>query len=265
VLLLPELSRIPIEVEIAIIFTIHLLSKIGLENRTLESIFENYLVVIEGVTLVVTLWLSRRVARSLINFEDAIDKSILDVADFTSQDLLYDIQHINEVLLRARRYKYTVSLIYLEFCGLPALKNSLSIHWNREKRLENRYLRTYIVKVLKELLLDDSDIITWHKNNLVLCLPEKTLADTTEFVHNLEELFRIVFEVNIQTGVATFPGDALVAFDLLEVSSARMKEKGSTQLVGLKYESGLAQSESDQVVVPQRETHNIIGETATGG
>jgi hypothetical protein len=240
VLIVPELNYVPAAIELAVILMVYLLARLGLEGHRLSFIFGHYLTLIDILVISTTLVLARKVSQSLNRFENEIDKTILDSADFNH---LYHEHMISDELLRARRYQHTVVLLYLQFKTLPALKGNFISRWSRMKRLENRYLRTYIIKLIKDLLLDDCDIIAWHKGDLLICLPEKNLVETSELIHNLEELCQVVLNIRVTIGSAVFPHDALVAFDLVRAANKRSQ-----------------QTAPPRIAAPKQKARHIIGD-----
>ena len=142
----------------------------------------------------------------------------------------YNEQVINEELRRARRYNRRVALFYIRIQNLTVLNGGILGRWNRKMVFQSRYLRVYIIQLLFDFLLKESDIIMWYGRDLVICSPELDQTTAEEFAGKLKQAFEVLMVTSPTVGTAVFPDDALLGSKLLEVASqeaSQTQEKSS--------------------------------------
>lgn len=178
----------------------------------------SYGTVLEIGMVLVTLWLSRSFSSAIIWYENTVDSAVVGEANPMRHNLQLDETAIADELLRARRYGYPVTLLYVRLDMIPALQNGYRTRWNRRRALKKRYLQTHITELVRSLLLDTVDIITWQKNNLMIFLPQKSKSAVSVQIRQLEEVFKNVLNLSFEIGVASFPENALVLPDLINAA-----------------------------------------------
>lgn len=185
-------------------------------DDVIDSLFV-YIAITEIVTLLVTLWISRYVSVAVASFEDAVENAVLDTDKLRVLSMVEGEEQINHELFRARRFDRPVSVLYLRNSTLPSLNRTFSEQFDLETAFRRRYLLHRIAQLV-EAMTYRSDVIAWHNDNLVLCLPETTRDNAILFARQLHSMLGIRLNLNMKIGLAVFPDDALIFTDLIDVA-----------------------------------------------
>lgn len=250
--MVPRLSTLHFAREVTVVLVTYLVLSLIFATSSISELIGDYATFFEIVLLVGTLWSARRVSDSITNFEDTIDEAVLGSANLGFQTFVqekntmagtihkpeklslktftYNEQVINEELRRARRYNRRVALFYIRIQNLTVLNGGILGRWNRKMVFQSRYLRVYIIQLLFDFLLKESDIIMWYGRDLVICSPELDQTTAEEFAGKLKQAFEVLMVTSPTVGTAVFPDDALLGSKLLEVASqeaSQTQEKSS--------------------------------------
>lgn len=185
-------------------------------NALIDSLFV-YITITEIVTLLVTLWIGRNVSVAVASFEDAVENAVLDTSKLRVLSMVEGEEQINHELFRARRFDRPVSILYLRNSALPSLNRTFSEQFDLETAFRRRYLLHRIAQLV-EAMTYRSDVIAWHNDNLVLCLPETTRDNAVLFAKQLHSMLAIRLNLDLRIGLAVFPDDALIFTDLIDVA-----------------------------------------------
>lgn len=227
VLVLPRFNRAPFYMSLSVIFLVYAITKYFLGFIDVTDPQFAYITLVEILVLIVTLWVGRVISNSISNFEQAIEGAIFEEQNAKVLDSLSGEQAIGDELLRARYYQRSVTLIYIHIVGFEVVtQRPFWQRLQRERNLEERYLKTHVAGLLHGLLYP-SDMLTWYNGGLVICLPETSKLEARPFVRQLHQLFDNVLKIDAEIGVAGFPEDGLIYDDLMQI--ARSKPIRATQ------------------------------------
>lgn len=176
-----------------------------------------YIMITEIVTLGITLWVGRNVSVAVASFEDAVENAVLDTSKSRALNTAEGTDQINHELFRARRFNRPVAILYLRNSHLPGLSRTFSEQFDLEYAFRRRYLLHRIAQLV-EALTYRSDIIAWHNDNLVICMPETTRENALVFAKQLHSMLQIRLNLDVKMGLAVFPQDALIIGDLIDVA-----------------------------------------------
>ncbi len=187
-------------------------------NRTasVDNMFI-YIMVTEIVTLGITLWVGRNVSVAVASFEDAVENAVLETSKSRALNTTEGTDQINHELFRARRFNRPVAILYLKNSHLPGLSRTFSEQFDIEYAFRRRYLLHRIAQLV-EALTYRSDIITWHNDNLVICMPETDRENALMFAKQLHSMLQIRLSLDVKMGMAVFPHDALIIGDLIDTA-----------------------------------------------
>lgn len=201
VLTIPEVGQIPFLVSAIVAAMLHAALTIVAEAFGSAHAMWSYGTALEIGMVLVTLWLSRSFSSSIIWYETTIDSAVVGEANPMRHNLQMDETTIADELLRARRYGYPITLLYIRLDMVDTLQNGYKTRWNRRRALKKRYLQAHITELVRSLLLDTVDIITWHKNNLMIFLPQKPKSAISVQIRQLEEVLQNVLNLSFKIGV----------------------------------------------------------------
>lgn len=171
---------------------------------------------IELLMLTVTLYVARQVSTTVATTEKSIRDSLLPWYGFTVLNEDEGEKAIAEEILRARRYERPLALLHI---SIPRLHKKPFTRWSHRKLLEYDYANLRIIQIIRNVIYD-SDIITWHGSDLVVCLPETSPEEASVVAFPLNALLKSSLRDGAKVSVAHFPGDALVYKDLLDAAAA---------------------------------------------
>jgi hypothetical protein len=175
-----------------------------------------YLLATELMILFVTVYLARWTSLATTNTEQSIRTALLQLNATNNVLSEYEGEKvISEEILRARRYERPLTLVHVD---IPRLHKKRFTRWSQRNLLEYEYVNLRVVQIIRNLIYD-SDIIAWHKNSLVVCLPETTREEAAVLALPLEAMLTACVHEPAKVGMAHFPDDALVYNDLLEIAA----------------------------------------------
>lgn len=218
VLTIPEVAQVPLLISSIVVAAFHAALTVIAEALGSSHALWSYGTALEIGMVLVTLGLARGFSCSILWYETTVDSAVVGDANPMRHNLQMDETTIADELLRARRYSYPITLLYIRLDMVDALQNGYKTRWNRRRALKKRYLQAHITELVRSLLLDTVDIITWHKNNLMIFLPQKPKSAVSVQIRQLEEVFQNVLNLSFTIGVASFPENALVLPDLINAA-----------------------------------------------
>ena len=175
-----------------------------------------YLLGAELIVLFVTTYLARWTSLATSNTEESIRSALLQLNATNNVLSEYEGEKvISEEILRARRYERALTLIHVD---IPRLHKKRFTRWSQRNLLEYEYVNLRVVQIIRNLIYD-SDVIAWHRNSLVVCLPETTREEAAVLALPLEAMLTACVQEPAKVGMAHFPDDALVYDDLLEIAA----------------------------------------------
>lgn len=211
-----------------------------------------YLLAIELMILFATTYLARWTSLVTSNTEHSIRTALLQLNATNNVLSEYEGEKvIAEEILRARRYERPLTLIHVD---IPRLHKKLFTRWNQRNLLEYEYVNLRVVQIIRNLIYD-SDIIAWHKDSLVVCLPETSREEAAVLALPLEAMLTACVHEPAKVGMAHFPDDALVYNDLLEIAAkaAPLSSDSDGQNIGYEIPSFVV-PESVAALVPEHKS-----------
>lgn len=212
-----------------------------------------YLLAAELMILFATTYLARWISLATSDTEQSIRSALLQLN--TTNNVLSEYEGekvISEEILRARRYERPLTLVHVD---IPRLHKKRFTRWSQRNLLEYEYVNLRVVQIIRNLIYD-SDVIAWHKNSLVVCLPETTREEAAVLALPLEAMLTACVHETAKVGMAHFPDDALVYNDLLEIAATAAPlapEPTDQQSVGYEIPSFVA-PESVAALVPEHKS-----------
>lgn len=215
-ILYPEYASKPMQVTFVPLMVIYGACKaVESTGRVIDPPFY-YLLTAEVIILVVTTYLARWTSLATSNTEQSIRTALLQLNATNDVLSAYEGEKvISEEILRARRYERPLTLIHV---NIPRLHQKRFTRWSQRNLLEYEYVKLRVVQIIRNLIYD-SDVIAWHKNSLVVCLPETTREEAAVLALPLQEMLTACVQEPAKVGMAHFPDDALVYDDLLEIAA----------------------------------------------
>lgn len=246
-ILYPEYASKPMQVTFVPLMVIYGACKaVDSTGQVIDPPFY-YLLGIELMILVVTIYLARWTSLAASNTEHAIRTALLQLNATNNVLSEYEGEKvIAEEILRARRYERSLTLIHV---NIPRLHKKLFTRWSQRNLLEYEYVNLRVVQIIRNLIYD-SDIIAWHKESLVVCLPETSREEAAVLALPLEAMLTACVQEPAKVGMAHFPEDALVYNDLLEIAAnaAPLSADNNRQNAGYEIPSFAVPEPADSLV-----------------
>lgn len=209
IIFVPRLRRLPASYLLAFWGSIYFICKQFLFYRApLIGGIYTYLTVTEVTLLFILIWLTHRLARILLDFEEAV-KNITFVKSRKVHSLDEATTEIQKELFRSRRYHRPLSLIVVE-PEPTSIKNSLNqVVQEIQQTMMTRYALTSLARIFsEELRRTDVVIEQSEQGRFVILCPETSLEEVAQVVEKLQISAAESVGITLRYGTASFPDEA---------------------------------------------------------
>jgi GGDEF domain-containing protein len=230
-LLLPRLRWLSYWVLILVSISTFLLFKVFWGKHLLWGIALP-LTVTQISAIVLTGLISRQINSGLREFEDVISKITFGQIGHLPRPFSEMQGSIYSELKRARRYQRPLSVITLKV-DEQSIRVALP---KMIKVVQQAMMKEYVFANVSRILddnIDDFGTITLRDNHFIVVLPEKTIHETSLMAQSLEKTIREKMDIEFQTGMASFPNDAITFEALIEQALKNVDQKFLSQHVGI--------------------------------
>jgi lipopolysaccharide/colanic/teichoic acid biosynthesis glycosyltransferase len=219
ILLMPDLARIRLEFTFGATLLLYVFLRLTFVPfkgvAATDPRRAVYLVVAELLVLFISLILVRAVSLAVTSFEKAVENIVLRPSKLRILPQTEGEEAINGELFRARRFDRPVAFILIDLSVLEKLlvKKRMTL----EGVFQKHYAQTRIAQIV-EATLYQTDVVTWHGENLFICLPETTREEALKTAQELDQLIQLRLDLKLPMGVVAFPQDGLIYGDLVEAA-----------------------------------------------
>jgi hypothetical protein len=219
----PVLQRLSILMVLIIWFIIFLFSKQISGDQLLAGGISTLTSLAEFVFLSIVICSAHNIATQLNQNKEVLNRIFLADASDRVNEMDKANEIINRELLRSRRYGHPFSIISLRLMHKPAPLEKLNKITNLENDIFGPYTFAQFLHLL-DINVRRLDIVFYqrYQEHVIILLPETDNIGGKALVRNLHSLAeRAGFEFN--SGVASFPADALTLDDLIKVADTTIK------------------------------------------
>jgi lipopolysaccharide/colanic/teichoic acid biosynthesis glycosyltransferase len=219
ILLMPDLARIRLEFTFGATLLLYVFLRLTFVPfkgvAATDPRRAVYLVVAEVLVLFISLILVRAVSLAVTSFEKAVENIVLRPSKLRILPQTEGEEAINGELFRARRFDRPVAFVLIDLSVLEKLlvKKRMTL----EGVFQKHYAQTRIAQIV-EATLYQTDVVTWHGENLFICLPETTREEALKTAQELDQLIQLRLDLKLPMGVVAFPQDGLIYGDLVEAA-----------------------------------------------
>ena len=219
ILLMPDLARIRLEFTFGATLLLYVFLRLTFVPfkgvAATDPRRAVYLVVAELLVLFISLILVRAVSLAVTSFEKAVENIVLRPSKLRILPQTEGEEAINGELFRARRFDRPVAFVLIDLSVLEKLlvKKRMTL----EGVFQKHYAQTRIAQIV-EATLYQTDVVTWHGENLFICLPETTREEALKTAQELDQLIQLRLDLKLPMGVVAFPQDGLIYGDLVEAA-----------------------------------------------
>jgi lipopolysaccharide/colanic/teichoic acid biosynthesis glycosyltransferase len=219
ILLMPDLARIRLEFTFGATLLLYVFLRLTFVPfkgvAATDPRRAVYLVVAEVLVLFISLILVRAVSLAVTSFEKAVENIVLRPSKLRILPQTEGEEAINGELFRARRFDRPVAFILIDLSVLEKLlvKKRMTL----EGVFQKHYAQTRIAQIV-EATLYQTDVVTWHGENLFICLPETTREEALKTAQELDQLIHLRLDLKLPMGVVAFPENGLIYGDLVEAA-----------------------------------------------
>jgi len=215
IIFIPLLWRLPVSLLLIFWGGLYLVCKQILFYRDpLVGGVYTYLTITEITLLLLVIWLTHRLAKTLLDFEEAV-KNITFVKSRKVQSLDEATAEIQKEMFRSRQYHRPLSLVVVE--PEPAsIKSSLNrVVQEVQQKMMTRYALTSLARVFSEELRRSDVVIEQREQGrfIILC-PETSRDELGQVIEQLQISAAERVGVTLRYGTASFPDEAFT-FDAL--------------------------------------------------
>lgn len=230
-LMLPRLRWLPYWMLMLVSISVFLLYKALLGKHMLLGIALP-LTVTQISAIVLTGLIARQINSGLREFEDVINNITFGHLGQLPQPFSEMQDSIYRELKRARRYQRPLSVITLEI-------NDQSIQAvlpKMIKTVQEAMMKEYVFASVSRILDDNVDslgTITLRDNHFIVVVPEKTANEASLLAQDLEKAIGEEMDIALQTGMASFPEDAITFEALIEQAMKNINQKSIDQTLAV--------------------------------
>jgi len=201
----------------------------GLWGRDLILGLALPLTVTQVSAIVLTAIIARQINAGLREFEDVINSITFGQIGARPKPFSEMQSTIYNELKRARRYHRPLSIVSLKIS-----EQSIQVALPKMiKAVQQAMMKEYVFANVSRILddsIDDFGTITLRNNHFLVVLPEKTSHEASLVAQKLAEVIGAKMELNLQTGMANFPDDAITFEALIEQAISDVDQKFSPHL-----------------------------------
>ncbi len=222
IVLLPGLRKAPLWVILALPIPIFLILKAWAGYEVFGASLP--LTVTEVVSIWFTIYLAWEISNRLRDFEDAVTN--ITIGEDVEQPETFETgqAEMYREVRRARHHHRPLSMIAI---GIDEDMNTVALDrmvQEAQQAMIGQYLRSGVARLITNEL-PDYNIITQEDDHFLVLLPETSEEDAEKIGEKLRELTTRQIGVNIQTGSASFPSDAVTFESLVDRAKRDMHQK----------------------------------------
>jgi hypothetical protein len=193
-----------------------------------------YRLMSEAAILLWTWLLMRRVNHTVYDFDESVQRFVLNVDNSRLHPLAEGANRINDELYRARRFERPLALIYSELPIEIEQEDGFFKNYGRWRVDEDFKLRYMQVEMARHVIAISykSDILVEYGDGVVVCLPECSQAEAENFARQLIKHVKSSLEIEPLIGIANYPKDGLVFDDLANSAEANALLQGNLLSAG---------------------------------
>jgi len=220
-LMIPGAQRIPLWVLTGVPSVLLIILQLLFNDPVLGA--ELPVTITEISSVVLTGILARRTNDHLHQFEEVVEKIIVNFVGSSAYSFDEEQSVMYKELKRARLYKRPLSLLTIKL--EPESLDMQLPHILQQYRtgLLNQMATASVVESLDHTLFE-TDIIAYYKDKLVVVLPELSAENLETVVERVRRRVKADTNLDLQVGLANFPEDAVTFESLLTIATDRLDD-----------------------------------------
>lgn len=178
------------------------------------------IILLEFILLLIGVWLSYQLANGISHAESILDAMALNAFPNRVRNIQEAASQIKIEITRSRRYYRPLSLVVLN----AEISDSVSIEkllYNIQHDLSNRFFLARIGRVVDEHVRQTDMVFRDERNRFVILCPETSYESSLLLSHRISAIVLEKIGINLISGSAVFPDDALNFDDLIDVALSR--------------------------------------------
>lgn len=220
-LFFPALSRISVYVPMLTWAGVYILLLQMLDRALSTESIEFPVIVLEFVLLEVGVWLAYQLALQIGHAESVMDALALSAFPNRAHDIDSESQRIKIELTRSRRYRRPLSLVIIE-AESGRQENPAEMLKGIQHDLLRRFTAARIGQIIDDSVRQTDLVARDHRGRFVVLCPETDLLSAGFLGQRISRVVKERTNLNILTGVAAFPEEALTFDDLLQKARERL-------------------------------------------
>jgi GGDEF domain-containing protein len=196
------------------------------EGHPLLGGIYTYLSITEIALLLLLIWLARRLASGLRDFEEAVERITFSNANKRIRHLYEADEEIQIEMFRSRHNHHPLSIILVE----PDPESIQTTFHQLVQEVQQTMINGYVINSMAQTLckyLRRTDWILEQRDQgrfIVLC-PETNAADSKLLVEYIQAIAREQLGTSVTYGVATFPDQAITFEELVHQAELHLQRQ----------------------------------------
>jgi hypothetical protein len=220
-LFFPSISRVPVYVPLLVWAGVYILLLQVLDRALSTESIEFPVIVLEFVLLELGVWFAHQLALQISHAESVMDALALSAFPNRAHDIDSENQRIKIELTRSRRYRRPLSLLIIE-AESEYQKSSPEMLKGIQHDLLHRFTSARIGQIIDDSVRQTDLVARDHRGRFVVLCPETDLPNAALLAQRISRVVKDRTSLNVFTGVAAFPEEALTFDDLMQKARERL-------------------------------------------
>lgn len=220
-LMVPGAQRIPLWVLTGVPSVLLIMLQMWFNDPVLGA--ELPVTITEISSVVLTGILARRTNDHLHQFEEVVEKIIVNFVGSSAHSLDEEQSIMYKELKRARLYKRPLSILTIRLTPDSVRIQLPRILQQYKTGLLNQMATASVVESLDHTLFE-TDIIAYYKDKLVVVLPELSAENLDAVIQRVRQRVKTETELELLVGQANYPADAVTFESLLTIATDRLDD-----------------------------------------
>jgi len=220
-LFFPSVSRVSVYIPLFVWAVVYVFLLQMLDRALSTESIEFPVIVLEFVLLEVGVWFAHQLASQISHAESVMDALALSAFPNRAHDIDSENQRIKIELTRSRRYRRPLSLLIVE-AEDGYQKSSPEMLKGIQHDLLHRFTSARIGQIIDDSVRQTDLVARDHRGRFVILCPETDLPSATLLAQRISGVVKDRTSLNVLTGAAAFPEEALTFDDLLQKARERL-------------------------------------------
>ena len=220
-LFFPSVARVSIYVPLVLWAGVYIVVLQMLDRSLSTKSIEFSVIILEFVLLEAGVWFAYQLALQISHAESVMDALALSAFPNRAHDIDSEDQRIKIELTRSRRYHRPLSLLIIE-AEADSRTDPREMLKGIQHDLLHRFTSARIGQIIDDSIRQTDLVVRDHRGRFVILCPETDLPNATNLATRISKVVHDRTGLDVLSGVAAFPEEALTFDDLVQKARERL-------------------------------------------